>query len=88
MLGTAKILTKNVKNVAQKKANAYGLYNMSGNVSEWTSSQNGNVRIICGGSYYDSEVSCKIDCRSYGDPGLNYAGLRLVRTITEENTDN
>ena len=79
-----------LKNVAQKKANAYGLYDMTGNASEWTSSQNEDKRIYCGGRYDSYPKACEIDSDySSWKPGDKLrVGFRLVRTITEENTDN
>ena len=66
--------------VKQKKPNALGVYDMVGNVSEWTISGPDPFFFVMGGSYETEKENCKIDASDFYHADIQVAstGLRLV----------
>lgn len=66
--------------VKQKHPNALGVYDMVGNVSEWTISGSDPLFFVMGGSYETEKENCKIDSYDiyHAYIKMESTGLRLV----------
>lgn len=80
--------------VGQKEANAWGLYDMLGNIWEWCSdiydeTVYGSYRIFRGGSWADEERSVMATTRRRSHPlkfKIDDLGFRIARNIDEDKT--
>ncbi len=69
--------------VGRLKNNVWGLFDIHGNIFEWTSTQNGSNHVVRGGSWRSFAGHCRSANRNHCSPSLRGDGLgvRLVRSL-------
>jgi len=67
--------------VGQKEANELGLYDISGNVEDWTNTPDGSDRVSRGGGWHDVDIYCEVSNSFSSSPSItdNILGFRLAR---------
>ena len=73
--GTIGPYLKQTSTVGNYLPNPLGIYDLHGNVWEWTSTEDGSDRLICGGSWRLDGVVCTASRRDKVDQRLRYNGL-------------
>lgn len=77
-----RLATSKVNEIGWKTLNEFSLFDMLGNVAEWTSSGSGDKKVVCGGNGDKAPTAseCAVSFRRLRDPGSKgqFLGLRLV----------